>query len=426
MLYNISNNKFFNGEIMEFLARSKEGKVLKDDALRLGNEAKNEKRKDPSVVNGTLGTFYYEDGSFHTHNVVKKVFNTLSDDDVYLYSTPDGGEDFQNAAFNHLFRSYRSFIEETMDIRGIATPGGTGALVSSVTTTLDEGETLLIPVPCWGPYFGIAKARNLNVETFFMFDNDKFNINGFIEKANDIIKRQGKLVFFLNDPCNNPTGYTMTKEEMDALINYLNSTKVPCVLVYDCAYMDVASEGLVETREKLKEFSNANDNVVISLCLSYSKTYFIYGERLGAQIIIGKNKEQVKKMYEASSYLARNTWSNCNHGMISLVTKIDKDKSLRLELDSELEVVWNTLKKRSEIFLKEAKEVGLYTYPYNGGFFISIPVKKNIYLCDILKKEEKIYLLPVSNVIRVAICSISSQDLKGLAGRIKKVIDKYD
>ena len=411
---------------MEFLAKSKIDKVLKDDALRIGSEAKQAKASDPSVVDATLGTFYYEDGSFHTHDVVKKVFNTLDDKDIYLYSTSDGGIDFQNAAFNHMFRNYRSFIEETMDIRGIATPGGTGALVSSLSTTLEAGETLLIPVPCWGPYFGIAKLRDVNVETFFMFKDDHFNLEGFIEKANDIIKKQNKLVFFLNDPCNNPTGYTMTRKEMDDLIAYLNSTNVPCVLVYDCAYMDMASEGLVETRDKLKHFADANENVIISLCLSYSKTYFIYGERLGAQIIIGKDKEAVKKLYEASAYLARNTWSNCNHGMISMVTKIDKDINLRLALDKELEVVWESLSKRSKIFLDEAKEVGLYTYPYNGGFFISIPVKNNIYLCNILKKEEKIYLLPVSNVIRVAICALSAKECVGLASRIKKVIDKYD
>ena len=131
---------------MEFLAPSKVGKVLKDDALRISSEAKQAKKNDPEVIDGTLGTFYYEDGSFHTHNVVKKVFDTLDDKDIYLYSTPDGGVDFQNAAFNHMFRSYRSFIEETMDIRGIATPGGTGALVSSLSTTLEAGETLLIPV----------------------------------------------------------------------------------------------------------------------------------------------------------------------------------------------------------------------------------------------------------------------------------------
>lgn len=411
---------------MEFLANHSIGKVLKDDALSIGSEAKAAKKLDPSVIDGTLGTFYYEDGTFHTHNVVKKVFETLDDTDIYAYSTSNGGVDFQNAAFNHMFRNYRSFIEDQMEIKGIATPGGTGALVSSLVTTLDAHETLLIPVPCWGPYFGIAKLRDVNVETFFMFEDDHFNLNGFIEKANDIIAKQNKLVFFLNDPCNNPTGYTMSDDEMLGLINYLNSTKVPCVLVYDCAYMDMASDGIKKTREKLKHFTQANSNVVICLCLSYSKTYFIYGQRLGAQIIIGKDKEAVKKMYDASCYLARNTWSNCNHGMISLVTKVDKDINLRLALDDELSTVWASLKKRSEIFLTEAKECGLYTYPYNGGFFISVPCKNNIYMCDILKKEEKIYLLPVSNVIRVAICSLNESECHGLAAKIKKVLDKYE
>ena len=411
---------------MDFLAKSKIGKVLQGDALRLGSEAKLAKKNDPSVIDGTLGTFYYDDGTFHTHKVVKEVLGTLTDDEIYLYSTPDGGVDFQNATFNHMFRDNLGFIKEEMDVRGIATPGGTGAIACSVATTLDPGETLLIPVPCWGPYFGIAKLRDIKIETFSMFDHDHFNLDGFIEKASDIIKKQQKLVFLLNDPCHNPTGYTMTNEEIDALISFLNSTNVPCILVYDCAYMDVAAEGFKKTREKLKHFRNANANVVILLCLSYSKTYFIYGKRLGAQIIIGKDRNAVKELYEVGCFYARNTWSNCNHGMISLVTKVDKDVNLKLQLDNELETVCKTLKRRSKIFLDEAREVGLYTYPYKGGFFISIPVKNNIYLSDILKKEEKIYLLPVNNVLRVAICSLSEKDCAGLATIIKKVIDKYD
>lgn len=411
---------------MEFLGKHAIGKVLQDDALKVSSEAKNAKKNDPAVIDGTLGTFYYEDGTFCTHNVVKKVFSSLSDQDVYAYSTSDGGKDFQNAAFNHLFRAYRSFIEQTMEIKCIATPGGTGALVSSCYTTLDAEQTILIPVPCWGPYFGIAKHRNFNVETFFMFDDDKFNIKGFIEKANKIIDKQHKLVFILNDPCNNPTGYTMSDDEMLEVINYLNNTNVPCVLIYDCAYMDMAAEGIKKTREKLKHFTKANENVIISLCLSYSKTYFIYGQRLGAQIIIGKDKKAVNEMYDAGCYLARNTWSNCNHGMISLVTTVDKDINLRLELDDELSVVWDSLKNRSKIFLSEAQEVGLYTYPYSGGFFISVPCKNNVLICEMLKQDYKVYLLPVSGVVRVAICSLNQKDCVGLARKIKDTIDRYD
>ena len=79
------------------------------------------------------------------------------------------------------------------------------------------------------------------------------------------------------------------------------------------------------------------------------------------------------------------------------------------------------LKKRSQLFLKEAKEVGLNTLKYEGGFFISIPVENNKEIYDKLKNEG-IYLLPVCNVLRVAICGLKEEEIKGLAKKIKKYI----
>ena len=49
---------------MEFLGKHAIGKVLQDDALKVSSEAKNAKKNDPAVIDGTLGTFYYEDGTF--------------------------------------------------------------------------------------------------------------------------------------------------------------------------------------------------------------------------------------------------------------------------------------------------------------------------------------------------------------------------
>jgi len=42
-----------------------------------------------------------------------------------------------------------------------------------------------------------------------------------------------------------------------------------------------------------------------------------------------------------------------------------------------------------------------------------------------LVEEEKIYLLPVDNAVRVALCSLPLSDIKGLAKKIKRVIQKY-
>ena len=406
------------------ISKHSDGKILKSDGFQISSEAKAAKKLDPSIIDGTLGTFYYEVGSFKTHDVVKEVFSTLKDDEVYLYSTSDGGKDFHEAAVNHLLKHVRKDVEKEMFIKSIPTPGGTGALVSGCYNCLDPGQTLLVPSPCWGPYIGIATHRGINVDSYFLFDGEGFNLKGFIEKANEIIAKQGKLVFFLNDPCNNPTGYTMTEEEFLSLIDYLNSTKVPCVMVYDCAYMDMAVEGMKKTRDKLKLFTKCAENVLISVALSFSKTYFIYGQRLGAQIIIGKDERNVTELFNAANYTARNTWSNCNKGMVSLVCKVDKDQQLIEKLNKELQLVVDDLNNRSSLFLKEAKEIGLKTYPYQSGFFITIPCHKENEVILELKKR-KIYLLPTANSVRVAICSMPLKDIKGLAKKIKEVIDLY-
>ena len=404
------------------ISKHADGKILKSDGFQISSEAKAAKKIDPSIIDGTLGTFYYEDGSFKTHDVVKEEFKTLSDDEVYLYSTSDGGKDFHEAACNHLFKEYREEIEKQMYVMSVPTPGGTGALVSGSYNCLDPGETLLIPTPCWSPYIGIATHRGINVEKYFLFDGDGFNLKGFKEAAERMIQKQGKIVFFLNDPCNNPTGYSMTNKELEDLILYLNSTKVPCVMIYDCAYMDMAVEGMHETRKKLTLFTKAEENVLISVCLSFSKTYFIYGQRLGAQIILSKNKQNVIDLFNAANFTARNTWSNCNKGMISLVIKIDKNPDLQEKLNKDINKVISELHARSTLFLKEAKEIGLKTYPYQSGFFITIPCENNDEVVKELKNR-KIYLLPTAGSIRLAICSLPLKDCYGLAQKIKDVIE---
>jgi len=81
------------------------------------------------------------------------------------------------------------------------------------------------------------------------------------------------------------------------------------------------------------------------------------------------------------------------------------------------------LTKRSRIFLEEAKEVNLETYPYKEGFFITLKVDNNKVKEDIEKlNEANIYPIQVAHGIRVAICGSPSEKLIGLAKRIKDII----
>lgn len=204
----------------------------------------------------------------------------------------------------------------------------------------------------------------------------------------------------------------------------MNNSGVPCTLIYDIAYLDFAAEDQLRFRKNFKILSEAGSNVLISIAFSASKTFSVYGQRLGAQIIMSKNEESASEFYNASNFTARNTWSNVNKGLINLLIKINKDQELKKQILDELAFVKGIIKERAQIFLKEADSVNLSTYPYKSGFFVSIPVANRDAVLDALIKEEKIYLIPGTDSIRLAFCSVPATELKGLAERIKKVIDQ--
>ena len=381
---------------MAFIIKSKLDNILKDDALGIGKVASS----DPMGINATVGSFQ----PFEVFDFVKEIEGGLSTKDKYAYSSVDGGEKFRQATNSYLGLS---------DHYVISTPGGTGAITTSVGLTLEKGETLLIPYPCWGPYFGIAKENGLNVATYTLLKDDKFNLDGFIEVGNKIISEEGKLVFILNDPCHNPTGYSLRQEELEDLVGYLNKQKVPCTMILDCAYLDMSNEARHKDRSFLK--LHLEDNVEILYCVSYSKSYQIYGQRLGALVM----KDEF--FYKVACFHARTTWSNCNHAMITLIEKVELDLETKAKHKMALEKIQNALSERSKLFLSEAKSCNLKTLKYDNGFFISIPCKNNKEVFEKLK-DEHIYVLPVCDLVRVAICGLTLEQVKGLAKKIKEYI----
>ena len=218
----------------------------------------------------------------------------------------------------------------------------------------------------------------------------------------------------------------MSDAEVDAIINYLNSLKgIPCVLIYDIAYIDFSNDGMDATRKQFKLFEKINDNILISVCFSASKTFSIYGMRLGAQIFLSKNKQAVIDFYNASNFTARNNWSNCNTGAVNLLVAIDQNEDLKNQFLEEFAKVIEMVRIRTNIFLEEAKEVGLKINPYHSGFFITIPTNHCDEAIEKLKKEKFVYLLAFGGNIRIAICSLPAEDIKGLAKKIKDVLKEF-
>lgn len=373
------------------------------------------------VVDATIGSLYNEEGSIVAFDSVFTPYDHIAKETKAAYAGSFVGNDsFREQVYNWIVKPSGSTLEHTV----IATPGGTGAVALTLQEILDEGETVILPEIAWGSYKLMATMDNLKSVTYSLFEGDHFNITSFKETCLEVMKTQDKLLMILNDPCHNPTGYSLSLEEWNDVVAFLNecSKTVPVVLLNDIAYIDYAYD-LPHSRDYIKTFDQFSDNVLAIIAFSCSKSLTSYGLRCGAAIILAKTVDAVRGVEVVFEKAARATWSNVANAAMDNFTFVTTDNELEYmkEKDSYIAL----LKTRSDIFTKEADACGLVYYPYKEGFFITVKIEDNQVrdkFHETLMKEQ-IYTVKVNKGIRVAVCSLSIHKCKGLANRMKDILD---
>jgi len=402
--------------LKNFLNDASDGKRMIDKVFKAAVAAKKDEiaYKD-QVVNATLGTLYDEDGTFVAFEHVWNAYDEIDHIQKAKYAAGiDGNPDYKISVKNWLKISH-------LDADVIATPGGAGAVSATLKNTLNAGEIVLKPSIGWGPYKTMSEEFGIIHQDYVLFDeHDQFNVDGLLKDIELVIKKQGKAVVIINDPCHNPTGYTMTKHEWMQILNGLNhlSDKGKIVLLHDVAYIDFNHQ-LDDWKDHFSLYQNLNENVMVVVAFSTSKTLTAYGARAGAAVVFAKDNFERQKYVDAMIYTARSIWSTVNNSAMKLFSKVESTPLLKENYLKEKQYYIDLLAERAQIFLSEAAEVSLPIYPFKEGFFITIKVDDDkIEEYNKKLQENHIFTVSVAHGLRVAICSISKKQTKGLAKMI--------
>ena len=407
---------------MRIIAKRSESKKLSSNILTIAAEAREAKKVNPNVIDGTIGTLYDEDGKMLEFPSIKKIIDSLSYAEKFGYASTAGTAKFKEGIARWALMQTYDDVTKDFYYGVIPTPGGSGAIGNTIDNYADEGDSILVPNICWGPYNAMAKERGCSVKNYELFKDGKFNTEDFKKDALELAEKQGRVLAIINDPCQNPTGYALEDKDWDEIIDCINeiSKDKTFVLLYDMAYIDYSHKGLSESREIFRKFKQFNENVMVVLAFSGSKTFSLYGLRIGAQMALTKDKEEIEYFNNANEFSARATWSNAAKMGVSLVEKLMFNDALRNEFKKELEGASNLLLDRSKLFLKEAKECNLECYTYKSGFFITIPCNGEK-VFDRLK-ENNIFVVPLKQGIRISLSALSKKEIANLASKIKEVL----
>jgi aspartate/tyrosine/aromatic aminotransferase len=406
------------------VGRHAEYKKLESNILQISQEAKAAKKKYSDVIDATVGMLHKEEGNVFKYEVVDEVLHSLNDAETYHYAPVRGTKDFTEGVFNWVFGENAEGIRKSFKYSVIPTTGGSGAISNSFYNFNDFNQKVLLPNYYWSPYQNFALEANIDLKTFLMYDDlYKFNIADFKEKALELAKEQGRLCVLLNDPSNNPTGLCMTKDdwkEVIATLNLVNRMDIPAILIHDIAYIDYQMKDSKYSREIFEAYLDLDDEVLAIVVFSGSKTFSLYGFRVGAQIGLSKSQEVIDHFLRVGDYSVRARFSSVSQPGMNVIGKIFTNPEYKKRFLEELHVGTSLLKARASLFLQEADKHDLQILPYCGGFFISVPTKNKNIFKDLV--EDHVYVIPMQDIIRIAISSLCIDEIPELVRKIKKHI----
>ena len=389
-----------------------------DPIFALNAEAQRRAAAGETVINATLGALMEDDGSLAIMPSVSEALAAVPLARAAAYAPIAGDRPFLDAVTKDLFGG--TALEGKAV--AVATPGGTGAVHHAIVNFLEPGESLLTSSYYWGPYRIMADHTRRGLETFSMFreaatgGGQRFDLEAFETALMDLAGRQERVLVVFNSPCHNPTGYTLDDAEWKEATRILRAAARRSAVAFlnDHAY---AKFGGHDERRWIEHAAELAGEVTLLVAWTVSKSFALYGARVGALVAAHPSAEERGRLFNALSYSCRGTWSNCNHLGLLAIERLLSDPELKARSDADRERLVGLLAARVDVFNREASAAGLRYPRYEGGFFVSV-FTSDSELAAARARERGVFVVPIRGAVRLALCSTPVQQIPAVVAAV--------
>lgn len=284
-------------------------------------------------VNLGVGMYYDEDGRIPIMDVVKaaeaRIAPTIA---TWGYLQPDGLPALREAAKRLVFGDA---LADSMGARIVTVQslGGTGALKlgADVIRRLAPDSTVMLSRPTWGNHPSIFGGAGLRVAEYPYFDPATGGVDWPAMRDAVAAMAPGTVVL-LHACCHNPTGADLRPEDWQELAGLIRDRGL--IPFLDMAYAGFA-EGLEADSRPARLLAGLG--VPLLVATSFSKSFALYGERVGALSVVAADAGQAKLVLEKLKVAIRTNYSTPpSHGAL-LVSTILTDPALRVQWEAELD-----------------------------------------------------------------------------------------
>ncbi len=313
----------------------------------------------------------------------------------------------------------------------VVVPGLTAGITQISDLFVDKDDTIVIPDMFWGNYRLIFEVRSGGkIITFPFYSADgNLNVEGFVETMRRSA-RNGKIMLVVNFP-NNPTGYSPTKSEAEALaaaIKGLAEEGFKILTVTDDAYFGLFFEEDTFRESLFALLADSHPNILAVKVDGPTKEDYLWGFRVGFVTFGSKsmNTAQYEALNKKLGGAIRGSISNSSRPAQSILLH-----SLGLPEHEQEKAEWvKVLKQRylkvREILANRTTGRELSPLPFNSGYFMAFECGKvdaEELRLELLHKEG-IGTISIGSLLRVAFSAIDIEDLQALYDTIFEVADR--
>lgn len=315
----------------------------------------------------------------------------------------------------------------TLGNAAISRPVVTNALTHGLSVMgylfLDEGDEVIVPHHFWGNYRLIfSEAYGADMTTFETFDGEGPDAGFNVEALSEVLMSEGeKKVLLLNFP-NNPTGYTPTYEEADAIIAVVKKAAEAgktILTVTDDAYFGLVFQDGIAGESPFARFATLHDNVVACKVDGATKEDYVWGFRVGFITFAGKglSPKALAALEDKAAGRVRGSISNDSHLAQSLLLAAYDDPAYKPEKVR----AFNLLKNRYTALIAELEAHPEYArrfvaLPFNSGYFMCVKVAggDGEAVRQKLLKDYDTGVIALGNLVRVAYSSLPEAQISQL------------
>lgn len=217
----------------------------------------------------------------------------LKDNPEYIETLLATEIDYSHAAGNlELRENIAALYSECTPSNVLVTVGAIEANYNSIHSLLQPGDEIAIMLPNYMQIWGVAKNHGLKINPFHLNQDKGWQVD--LDELKQAVTPKTKLIAVCNP--NNPAGYILTNEEMDAIINAAEG--VGAFILSDEVYC--GAERI--TDKETPSFYGRYDKVIA--VNSMSKAYGLPGLRLGWAV---SSSDIIEKIWRRHEYTTLST-----------------------------------------------------------------------------------------------------------------------